>query len=284
MTNKVVLDGIATRYEVLGEGPPLLLYAPGGFDASIEKWRAQGVYERIKLLEHLPKKYRCIAFDRRECGQSGGRVEQITWRHYAAQGKALLDHLGIPRAHLMGGCMGCSCVIAFAVAYPEATQSMILWWPVGGAKYRIKSRARFTDHVAFVREHGLQAAASVVQTDGQPFNADSRGGPWASPMRSDRAFAASFPHMNRGVYTTIVKGMRDALFDRDTSPGASPEDLFTLAIPALVVPGRDASHATSAARYLEECLAKSQYWDAPPEAQTEAAATPRLLQFLDAAR
>jgi hypothetical protein len=138
--------------------------------------------------------------------------------------------------------------------------------------------------VAFVREHGLQAAASVVQTDGQPFNADSRGGPWASPMRSDRPFAASFPNMNRGVYTTIVKGMRDALFDRDSSPGASPEDLFTLAIPALVVPGRDASHATSAARYLEECLAKSQYWDAPPEAQTEAAATPRLLQFLDAAR
>ena len=63
-----------------GDGPPLLMYAPGGFDATIEKWRAQGVYERIKLLEHLPKKYRCIAFDRRECGQSGGRVEQITWR------------------------------------------------------------------------------------------------------------------------------------------------------------------------------------------------------------
>jgi len=104
MTNKVVLDGIATRYEILGEGPPLLLYAPGGFDASIEKWRAQGVYERIKLLEHLPKKYRCIAFDRRECGQSGGRVEPLTWRHYAAHGKALLEHLGTARAHLIGGC------------------------------------------------------------------------------------------------------------------------------------------------------------------------------------
>jgi len=284
MANTVVLDGVATRYEVLGDGPPLLMYAPGGFDATVEKWRAQGVYERIKLLEHLPKKYRCIAFDRRECGRSGGRVEQITWRHYAEQGKALLGHLGIKRAHLIGGCMGCSCVIAFAVAYPEATQSMILWWPVGGAKYRIKSRARFTDHVAFVREHGLPASAALVRQEGQPFNADSRGGPWASLMRADRAFAASFPNMNRGVYTSIVKGMRDALFDRDTSPGAVPEDLLKLDIPALVVPGRDESHATSAARYLEECLPKSQYWDALPEAQTEAAAAPRLIQFLDAAR
>jgi len=53
-----VVDGIATRYEVLGEGPPLLLYAPGGFDATIEKWSTQSVYARIRLLEHLPKKYR----------------------------------------------------------------------------------------------------------------------------------------------------------------------------------------------------------------------------------
>ena len=70
------------------------------------------------------------------------------------------------------------------------------------------------------------------------------------------------------------------LFDRDTSPGAEPEDLMKLQIPALIVPGRDESHATSAARYLEECLPKSQYWDVLPEAQTEASAPARLEKFL----
>src|SRR5207237_7959175 len=69
------LDGIRTRYEVIGSGPPLLMYAPGGFDATVEKWSTMGVYARVKLLEHLPKRYSCIAFDRRECGQSGGRVD-----------------------------------------------------------------------------------------------------------------------------------------------------------------------------------------------------------------
>ena len=69
--------------------------------------RTQGVYAKIKLLDHLPKHYTCIVFDRRECGQSGGRVERVTWAHYVAQGKGLLDHLGIERAHIMGGCMGC---------------------------------------------------------------------------------------------------------------------------------------------------------------------------------
>ena len=53
--------------------------APAGFNATIEAWRTQGVYAKIKLLDHLPKQYTCITFDRRETGQSGGRVERITW-------------------------------------------------------------------------------------------------------------------------------------------------------------------------------------------------------------
>src|SRR2546425_11892166 len=118
------------------------MYAPAGFDATLEKWTTQGVYARTNLLEHLSKKYSCVIFDRRECGQSGGRIERVTWVHYVAQGKGLLDHLNIKRAHLMGGCMGCCPVVAFGVAYPEATISMILYWPVGGAKYRIQEIGR----------------------------------------------------------------------------------------------------------------------------------------------
>ena len=90
-----IIDGITTRYEVLGSGPPLLMYAPAGFNATLEKWSTQGVYTKIKLLDHLPKSYTCIVFDRRECGQSGGRVERVTWAHYVAQGKGLLEHLKI---------------------------------------------------------------------------------------------------------------------------------------------------------------------------------------------
>src|SRR5215469_89997 len=101
------IDGIKTRYEIVGSGPPILMYAPGGFDATIEKWRTAGAYQRTKMLDHLAKKYQCILFDRRECGESGGRVERITCAQYVAYGKGLLDHLGIKKAHVMGGCMGC---------------------------------------------------------------------------------------------------------------------------------------------------------------------------------
>ena len=278
-----VIDGITTRYEVVGSGPPLLMFSPGGFDATLEKWSALGVYARIKPLDHLSKKYTCIVFDRREAGQSGGRVERVTWAHYVAQGKGLLDHLKIERAHLMGGCMGCCPVMAFGVAYPEATLSMVLYWPVGGAKYRIGGHQRFAEHLAYVQQHGLEQVVSLVGSEGKSFGADPRGGPWASVIRHDRAFAESYARQNVDHYKLIVAGMGRGLFDRDTAPGAEPEDLLRLDIPALVVPGRDASHATSAARYLEECLPRAEYWDVPVAGQTEETACTRLLEFLDTA-
>ncbi len=275
------IEGIRTNYEVVGEGPPLLMYAPAGFDATLDKWKTQGVYARIKLLDHLPGKYTCIVFDRRETGQSGGRVERITWAHYVAQGKGLLDHLNFKRAHLMGGCMGCCPVVAFAAAHPERVLSMVLYWPVGGAKYRISTHKRFADHLAYVEQRGLAGVVSLVMQEGKAFNAEPRGGPWASVIKSDRAFADAYSKLDAGKYTQLVADMCRTLFDRDTSPGAEPEDMLRCEIPALVIPGRDASHATSAARYLEECLPKAEYWDVLPDGQTEQTAPARVLQFLN---
>jgi pimeloyl-ACP methyl ester carboxylesterase len=274
------IDGISTRYEVVGSGPPLLMYAPGGFDATLEKWSTQGVYAKIKLMDHLPKHFSCIVFDRRECGQSGGRLEHLTWAHYVAQGKGLLDHLGIERAHIMGGCMGCCPVAAFGVMHPQMTLSMILYWPVGGAKYRLSSHQRFAEHLGFVQQNGLEAVVKLVGEHGKPFGSDPRGGPWASVIKHDRAFAEAYARQNVDRYKLVVAGMARSLFDRDTAPGAEPEDLLRLDIPALVIPGRDAAHATSAARHLEECLPKSEYWDVPVEQQTEATAPARMLEFL----
>src|SRR6266849_4334004 len=278
-----LIDGIKTRYEMIGNGPPLLMYSPTGLDATLDKWTTQVVYARIKLLAHLPKKYTCIVFDRRECGQSGGRVEHITWAHYVAQGRGLLEHRNFKRAHIMGACMGCCPVVAFGVAHPQRVMSMILYWPVGGAKYRISTHKRFADHLAYVEQHGLAGVVSLVMQEGKAFNAEPRGGPWASVIKNDRAFADSYAKLEVEKYKKLVADMCRTLFDRDTAPGAEPEDMLRLEIPALVIPGHDASHATSAARYLEECLPKSQYWDVLPEGQTEQTAPARLLEFLDKA-
>jgi len=275
-----VIDGITTHYEVLGSGPPLLMMSPGGFDATIDKWRTQGVYTRLRLLDHLPRQYTCIVYDRRESGESAGRVEHITWAHYVAQAKGLLDHLKIARAHVMGACMGCSPAMAFAVAHPNTTAGLVLYWPVGGAHYRINGHVRIAEHLAYVRQHGLHGVVSLVATEGKTYNQDPRGGLWASVIRRDPVFATDYMRQDVEQYEALVLATRDSLFDRDTSPGAEPEDLFRVDVPALVVPGRDKSHATSAARYLEECLPRAEYWDAAVEDQTEETVPPRVLEFL----
>ena len=282
----VTLDGIDTRFEVQGSGPPLLMFSPGGFDATLEKWSTLGVYAKTKMLAVLTASYSCILFDRRETGHSGGRIERITWAHYAAQGRGLLDHLGIARAHLMGGCMGCAPVLAFAAAYPARVDRIVLVWPVGGARYRINGQLRFAQHLAFVQQEGLAAVLALARAGTKSFSEDPRGGPWVSVLRRQtdegRAFAAAFVAMDVERYKLALTATTRALLDRDTAPGAEPEELMQIDIPSLVVPGRDASHATSAARYLQECLPRAEYWDIAPDEQTEDNVPQRLLQFLSA--
>jgi pimeloyl-ACP methyl ester carboxylesterase len=277
-----VVDGITTRYEVTGSGPPLLLFSPGGFNATVENWTSFGIYARLNLLGHLAQVYTCVAFDKRESGRSGGRVEPIGWDDYAAQGLGLLDHLGIDRAHLMGGCIGCSIAAAAAVARPERVESIVLYSPAGGPRYRMTQHARFAEHVAFVEERGLDQVVALARGDDKTFAQDPRVGPWASVLRIDRDFADEYARWDRARYRSLVGDMARTLFDRDTVPGPDAEQLMKLELPALVVPGQDASHAPSAARYLEECLPRSEYWDVPVAEQTEETAPARVLEFLAA--
>ena len=274
------LDGIRTRYEVGGDGPPLLLFSPGGFNATIENWSTFSIYRRLNLLRHLRDHYTCIAFDKRESGESGGRVERITWDDYARQGLALLDELGIERAHVLGGCVGCSIAATLAVGHPGRVASLVLYSPAGGPRYRLTQRARFAEHLGFVRERGLAAVVELARGGVSTFAQDPSVGPWATVIRNVEGFGSDYARREAGHYLALVDDMARTLFDRDTVPGPEPERLLELDVPALVVPGRDPSHATSAARYLEECLPRCRYWDVAPEEQTEENAPRRVVEFL----
>jgi pimeloyl-ACP methyl ester carboxylesterase len=266
-----ICDGIETYYEVSGQGPPLLLLSPGGFNATIENWRAFGIYARLHLLDRLAEHYTCIAFDKRESGRSGGRVERIAWRDYALQAVGLLDELGIERARLMGGCIGCSIALAFADAWPDRVERMVLYSPAGGPRYRITQHARFAEHEAFVRENGIAALVELARGSDKTFAQDPRIGPWAPVVDES---------VDVDGYLAIAADTARLLFDRDTVPGPQPERLMELDVPALVVPGHDSSHATSGARYLEECLPRSEYWDVMPDDQTAGNAPQRVIEFL----
>lgn len=272
------IDGIDTYYETHGTGTPILMCAPGGFDATIDKWRTATAWTGMDAIAALAAEHTVILYDRRECGRSGGRIERLSWASYTRHGKALLDHLNIDSAWIMGGCMGCSVALAFGVHYPEATRGLLLHWPVGGYRWKVNCQERFARHYQFVKQNGLQGVIAKAR-GGKSFWMDADGGPWTTEIARNNAFAQSFANQNLDRYLGIILTTGRTLFDRDTAPGAEAEEVMGIKAPSLIIPGDDASHATSGAHYLRELLPNSDFWNVMPPEQTTQKVCDRVLEF-----
>jgi pimeloyl-ACP methyl ester carboxylesterase len=273
-----MLDGIETYYETHGSGSPILMCAPGGFDASVDKWRVASAWTGIDAIKALAAEHAVVVYDRRECGQSHGRVERLSWASYTRQGKALLDHLKMDSAWIMGGCMGCSVALAFGVHFPTTTRGLLLHWPVGGYRWKVNSRDRFVRHLNFTKQNGLRGVVDRPRS-GKSFWMDPEAGPWASVIARDKEFAERFASQDPERYLGIIATSGQSLFDRDTAPGAEPEEVMGVKAPSLIIPGDDPSHATSGAHYLRELLPRAEFWNLMPPEQTTQKICDRILEF-----
>ncbi len=282
---RATINGIDVHYETYGSGPALLMSAPGGFDSTVSRWSAEagtGVWAPVRPLEVFSERYTCIAYDRRESGESGGRVEKLSWRLYVEEGVGLLDHLGIDKAFVLGGCMGCSFGIAFGVLRPERTSGLLLHWPAGGYRWRSYAGSAFEKHADFVKERGLDAVVRHVRSGEEDgFLGNPAPGPWGNTIKNSDEFARDFAQQDPDRYAALVRAAGASMFDRDTAPGAEAEELLALRVPTMIIPGNDFYHATSAAVYLRECIEGSVYHDGPVEGQTPDRIRGWVLDFLD---
>ena len=266
-TQMLNADGIPTRVSVVGTGEPLLMFSPGGFDATLEKWSELGIYKKIDIMSYLADRFTCILFDRRECGESGGRLEILDFGGMARHGHAVLEQLGYRSAHVIGGCLGCAPASEFACMYPNLTMSLNLVWPVGGARYRIRNFGRFSTHLAWVSEHGTDALIQKALASDVGFAKDSTLGPWGGSLRVDAGLVDSLRTSDETAYARLVQASYRVMFDCDSAPGPKPEELMQIVRPACIVPGADESHARSAAHFVTECLPDSRFLDLPTDAQ-----------------
>ena len=70
--------------------------------------------------------------DQRNAGRSRAPITSNDgWDDYARDHLALLDHLGIERCHLMGGCIGSSFCLGVIEAAPERVSAAVLQNPIG---------------------------------------------------------------------------------------------------------------------------------------------------------
>jgi pimeloyl-ACP methyl ester carboxylesterase len=275
------INGIRVHYVTQGSGPHLLMFAPGGFRSVISRWTAQGgkrEWKEMDGLAALSRHFTCIAYDRRESGLSGGRVEPLTWDLYVQEAKGLLDLAGAADAHVLGSCMGAGLALAFAVRHPEACKSLLLHWPVGGYRWMMKGRSFFRRHLDFVRANGL-AAVVARAAQGENFWLDPEIGPWGSPAAVHPDFAAELMKQDLEAYFDVTEQSRDALFNDTMPSGASGAELMKIQTPSFILPGNDSSHAYSAALALKELMPNAELWDLLPERQNGRNTLESILRF-----
>jgi pimeloyl-ACP methyl ester carboxylesterase len=273
------IDGLEVNYHVQGSGPHLLMLAPGGFNSTIERWTNGGVWKEMDSINTLSKTFTVIAYDRREAGLSGARVEKLSWEIFAKQGKAILDHLCVQKSWIVGGCMGVSVAAAMAVQCPERCSGLLLHWPVGGYLWMLKGRGFYDRHIEFVRANGL-AAAAARGPSGKNFWLDPKAGPWAAQNAVDPAFTAEYVKLDVAKYLEICAQSRDALYGDTMPSGVTGEQLMTIKTPALILPGADASHSTSSAWAMKELMPNAELWDVLPPHQNGANVLATILDFV----
>ncbi len=222
-------DGVEIAFLDEGEGEPIVLVH--GFASNKEiNWVGPGW---VSTLTHAGR--RVIALDNRGHGASTKLYNPAAYHSaiMAEDARALIEHLGLPRADVMGYSMGARITAFLALLHPDKVRSAVL----GGLGVRLVEGVGLPDTIADALEAPSLAAVS------DPIGYMLRA--FAEQTKSDlRALAAclrgSRQTLSRAEVGRIAMPFLVAVGSEDPIAG-SPQQLAAL-IPgaqALAIPGRD---------------------------------------------
>jgi 3-oxoadipate enol-lactonase len=107
------VNGTRLYYELAGSGTPVVFIH--GFSLDTRMWDDQ--------FETFAQQFQVLRYDLRGFGKSALPARE-SYGHEADL-KALLTHLGVGQAHIVGLSLGGAIAVDFALAYPELVQSLI---------------------------------------------------------------------------------------------------------------------------------------------------------------
>lgn len=108
--------GFRMRYETHGEGAPLLLVGGVGSDLS----------ECLHQVPAFSPRFLVVAFDNRGAGESEVPPGPYTTTQMADDAAALLSHLGLERAHVLGVSLGGMIAQEIALRHPGRVDRLVL--------------------------------------------------------------------------------------------------------------------------------------------------------------
>lgn len=116
-TGYAPVNGLHMYYEIHGSGEPVVLLH-GAFMTITNNWDG--------WLSELAKTRKVIAVEMQGHGRTADAPGDITYENLAADVAALLDHLKIPRADLMGYSMGGAVAMQCAIRHPAKVRRAVI--------------------------------------------------------------------------------------------------------------------------------------------------------------
>src|SRR4051812_29278495 len=115
---------VSIAYQVLGDGPFDLVYAPG-FVSNLETaWQEPLLASYYRELSSF---CRLILFDKRGTGLSDRVADVPDLETRIDDVRAILDAVGSERAAVLGSSEGAALAALFAATYPERTPALVLY-------------------------------------------------------------------------------------------------------------------------------------------------------------
>jgi proline iminopeptidase len=237
----ITSDNVRLHFEEVGQGTPILFVHE--FASDHRGWEPQ--------LREFGKLYRCIAYSARGYAPSDVPADQnaYSYRHVMRDAVAVLDHLKIDKAHLVGLSMGGYTCLQVALNHPARVRSMTLAGTGSGSERWYTDEFHKTSR-ALADQFECGGSAAVAQTYGLspsriPFEIkDPRGFNAFQAMLAERDAQGS-ANTARGYM-----GARPSLYDFE-------DGLRSLAVPALIVVGDEDERCIEPSVFLKQTLPAS---------------------------
>ena len=214
-------DGVSLHYEETGSGTPVIFVHEFAGDA--RSWEPQ--------LRHFGQRHRAVAYDARGYPPSDVPEDPAAYSQARAADDilAVLDHLGVERAHVVGLSMGGFATLHFGFRHPGRALSLVVAGCGYGAEPEQGDRFReeAATSAAVLREEGMARFAARYAggpTRVQFENKDPRGfAEFARMLAEHSALGAANTQLG-------VQGRRPSLY-------ALEAEMRALTVPTLVLTG-----------------------------------------------
>ena len=246
---RATVDGLTLGYEVVGtEGQPWVITPGGRFTKE-----SPGVRElAVELAAHGN---RVLIWDRPNCGESDVCFEGTSESAMQADALvALLEHLDMTPAVIIGGSGGSRVSLLAAARHPGAAAGLGIWWISGGV-YGLLSLAT----------HYCGGSLAAAWTSGMEAVADLPE--WAEVIERNAGNRQRFLDQDPKTFIAGMERWMLAYCPRDDEhvPGLPDADARALDLPALVFRSgaADVHHTRATSERLAELLPRARLVEPP---------------------